>query len=216
MNTKKRKTPAAHICVRSRIGTGNRLCIRDGNSNLFHFKAGFPHLFKSWTQKTNKQKPYCHGDSELKDVALSRNSSSVSGLLSTTKKKCRPGHFRCTNPHDCLHLGFSNCAVIKFSNVSVERTASLFRVIKLVQLNSTATQMVGWLGECWIENNVEGRGRALVDVLSRNLHGGTGDSHVGAEIHSGYLPENQFETISLQPACFAKYECSNERVSNNV
>jgi hypothetical protein len=63
---------------------------------------------------------------------------------------------------------------------------------------------------------VEGRGRALVDVLSRNLHGGTGDNHDGAEIHAGYLPENQFQTIPLEPACFAKYECSNERVSKNV
>lgn len=63
---------------------------------------------------------------------------------------------------------------------------------------------------------MEGRGRALDDVLSRNFHGGTDDKHVGAEIHNGYLPENQFETIPLEPACFAKYECSNERVSKNV
>jgi hypothetical protein len=63
---------------------------------------------------------------------------------------------------------------------------------------------------------VEGRGRALVDILSRNLHGRTGDNHDGAEIHTGYLPENQFETIPLQPSCFAKYACSNERVSKNV
>jgi len=59
---------------------------------------------------------------------------------------------------------------------------------------------------------VEGRGRALVDILSRSLHGRTGDNHDGAEIHTGYLPENQFETIPLEPACFAKYACSNERV----
>jgi len=53
---------------------------------------------------------------------------------------------------------------------------------------------------------VKGKGRALVDVLSRNLHGGTDDNHDRAEIHTGYLPENQFETIQLEPACFAKYD----------
>ena len=93
------------------------------------------------------------------------------------RNNCRPGHFRCTNPNDCLHFGFSNRAGIKFSDVSVERTASLFKVTKLDQLNSTAMQMVGWTGECWIENDVKGKGRALVDVLSRNLHGGTEEHH---------------------------------------
>ena len=60
---------------------------------------------------------------------------------------------------------------------------------------------------------MEGRGRALDDVLPRNLHRGTDDKHVGAEIHTGHLPEYQFETIPLEPACFAKNGCSNERVT---
>ena len=111
------------------------------------FQSRISTSFQTVDAKNERTKPYCHTDSELKDVTLSRNSSSVNGLLSK-KKNCRPGHFRCTNPNDCLHFGFSNRAGIKFSDVSVERTASLFKVTKLDQLNSTAMQMVGWIGEC--------------------------------------------------------------------
>lgn len=57
---------------------------------------------------------------------------------------------------------------------------------------------------------MERRGRALGDVLSRNLPGGTRDNHDGAEIQTGYLPENQFEALPPEPACFAKYERSYE------
>jgi len=149
MNTTTRKTPAAHISERSRIGTGNRLCIRHGNPRLFHFKAEFPHLFKSLTQKTKEQNHtfWIKGCCFIKKFVF-RKWTTVK--KKKKKKKDRPGHFRYTNPNDYLHLGFSNRAVIKFSDVSVEYTASLFRVTKLVQVEFYSDAN-GWMAK-WILN----------------------------------------------------------------